>query len=93
MRNLRRWCGRRAAPVVVRVALGWAVVKVVGGATIRSKWAALATALSGAVAGLAGYFAGPVGAAIVLGLAGGAITATATWAAPAVRLLIAFRDD
>ena len=68
-------------------------MKVVGGATIRSRSAAVATALTGTVAGLAGFAVGPIASAVLLGLAGGAITAAATWAAPAIGLLLPFRSD
>jgi hypothetical protein len=67
--------------------------KVIGSATIRSRSATLATLLTGALAGMAGVAAGPVASAILLGLAGGVMTATVNWAAPAVRLLVAFRDE
>lgn len=91
--GLRRWVTRRVAPVVARLAIGWAIVKLVGGSTMRSRSAALSTALVGAGAGFTGYAVGPVGSGILLGLAGGAITAIAAWAAPTVCLLMALRDE
>jgi hypothetical protein len=91
--GLRRWIARRVAPVVARLAIGWAIVKLVGGSTMRSRSAALSTALVGAGTGYTGYVVGPVGSGILLGLAGGAITAIAAWAAPTVFLLMALRDE
>jgi hypothetical protein len=91
--RLRRWVARRVAPVVARLAIGWAIVKLVGGSTMRSRWAALSTALVGAGAGYTGYVVGPIGSGILLGLAGGAITAIAAWAATTVFLLMALRDE
>ncbi|MBA4192292.1 MAG: hypothetical protein C0467_30345 [Planctomycetaceae bacterium] len=52
--ELKTWAGQQAAPVVARAALGWAVVRLVGGATVHSRTATLLTALTGAVAGFAG---------------------------------------
>jgi hypothetical protein len=91
--GLRRWAARRAAPVVARLTIGWAIVKLIGGSTIRSRSAALSTALVGAGAGYTGYVVGPISSGILLGLAGGAITAIAAWAAPTVCLLMALRDE
>jgi hypothetical protein len=92
-RRLREWIARRLAPVAVRLALGWAVVKILGASTIRSRSAAAATVLAGALGGLAGYVVGPVGAAVLLGLAGGAMAAAASWATPAIRYLFLARED
>ena len=91
--QLRHWSMRRVAPVVARAAMGWAIVRMVGGSTIKSRTAALTTALTGTVAGLAGYALGPVGAAVLLALSAGAITAATVWAGPSVRMLVAFRHD
>jgi len=91
--ELKTWARQRVAPVVARAALGWAVVRLVGGATVHSRSATLVTALTGAVAGLAGFALGPVGAAALLGLSSGVIAATAIWAAPMARLMVAFRDE
>src|SRR6266545_4105760 len=91
--RLRRWAAKTAAPVAAHVLLGWAVAKVIGAATVRSRVAALLTALGGAAAGLLGFALGPVGAAVVLGLLSGTVTATAVWAAPTIRLFVALRDD
>ena len=75
------------------MALGWAVTRVIAGATAKSRPAAIVTIVTGTTAGLGGYFLGPVGAAVLLGLAAAALAASAAFAAPAVRLLAAFRDD
>ena len=83
----------RAAGPFARAALGWALVKLVGGSTVKSRTATLTTALTGAVAGLTGYALVPVGAAILLALSAGAITAATVWASPASGLLVAMRDD
>jgi hypothetical protein len=91
--RIRRWSARRVAPVVARLAIGWAIVKLVGGSTIRNRSAAMATAMVGATAGYTGYVAGPIGSAVLLGLAGGAITAVAAWTAPTFRLLVALREE
>ena len=91
--GLRRWVTRRVAPVVARLTIGWVIVKLVCSSTIRSRSAALSTALVGAGAGFTGYVVGPISSGILLGLAGGAITAIAAWAAPTVFLLMALRDD
>lgn len=91
--RLGRWATRRAAAVAARLAVGWAAVRLVGGATARSRAATVSTALAGVAAGLAGYAAGPAASAVLLGLAGGAGTAVAVWAGPLVGLLAAFRDD
>ena len=91
--GLRRWVTRRVAPVVARLTIGWVIVKLVCSSTIRSRSAALSTALVGAGAGFTGYVVGPIGSGILLGLAGGAITAIAAWAAPTVFLLMALRDE
>jgi len=40
-----------------------------------------------------GFTLGPGGAAVLLGLSVGAIAATAVWAAPAARFLVAFQED
>lgn len=79
--------------MVARLALGWAVTRMIAGATARSRPAAVVTAATGTTAGLGGYFLGPVGAAVLLGLAAAAFAASAAFAAPAVRLLATFRDD
>ena len=51
------------------------------------------TAVSGAAAGLLGIALGPVGAAVLLALVTGAVTATVAWAAPTIRLFATFRND
>lgn len=95
--RLRRWAVRVAAPVITPVfahaVLAWAVAKVIGAATVRSRVAALVTALGGTAAGVLGFALGPVGAAVLLGLLSGSVTATALWAAPTLRLFVALRDD
>ena len=91
--RLRRWAARAAAPVLAHAALGWAVAKVIGAATVRSRVAAFVTALAGTAAGLVGFAAGPIGASLLLGLTAGGITAAALWAAPTLRLFVALRDD
>lgn len=91
--ELKTWVGQQLAPVVARAALGWAVVRLVGGATVNSRTASLLTALTAMVAGFTGFVVGPEASAVLLGLATGVITATAVWAAPAARLLVAFRDE
>ncbi len=91
--RVRRWLAKKAAPVVARLALGWAVTRMIAGATARSRPAAVMTAVTGTTAGVGGYLLGPVGAAGLLGLAAAALAASAAFAAPAVRLLAAFRDD
>jgi hypothetical protein len=91
--RVRRWLANKAAPVVARLALGWAVTRMIAGATARSRPAAVVTAVTGTTAGVGGYLLGPVGAAVLLGLAAASLAASAAFAAPAVRLLAAFRDD
>ncbi len=91
--RLRRWAGRAVAPVVAHVILGWAVAKLIGAATVRSRVATVATALCGTAAGLLGFALGPVGAATLLALVTGAATATAAWAAPAIRLFVSLDQD
>ncbi|MBA4192281.1 MAG: hypothetical protein C0467_30290 [Planctomycetaceae bacterium] len=91
--ELKTWAGQQAAPVVARAALGWAVVRLVGGATVHSRTATLLTALSGAVAGFAVFALGPIPSAILLGLATSVMVAPAVWAAPAARLFVAIRAD
>jgi hypothetical protein len=95
--RLRRWAVRVAAPVLTPVlahaVLAWSVAKVIGAATVRSRVAALVTALGGTAAGVLGFALGPVGAAVLFGLLSGAATATALWAAPTIQFFIALRDD
>ncbi len=91
--RLRRWAARAAAPVLAHAALGWAVAKVIGAATVRSRAAAVVTALAGTFAGLIGFAAGPVGASVLLALTAGWVTAIAMWVAPTARLCAALRDD
>lgn len=95
--RLRRWAEQVAAPVLAPVfahaVLAWAVAKVIGAATVRSRVAALLTALGGTAAGVLGFALGPVGAAVLLGLLSGSVTATALWAAPTIRLFVALRDE
>jgi hypothetical protein len=91
--RLRRWLAKQAAPVVTRLALGWAVTRTIAGATARSRPAAIVTAVTGTTAGVGGYLLGPLGAAVLLGLAAATLAASAAFAAPAVRLLTAFQDD
>jgi hypothetical protein len=95
--RLRRWAARVAAPVLAPVfahaMLAWTVAKVIGAATIRSRVAALLTALGGTAAGLIGFVAGPLGASILLGLAAGSITAIGLWATPIARLLAALQNE
>lgn len=91
--RLRRWAARTAAPVLAHAALGWAVAKVIGAATVRSRVAALVTALIGTAAGLVGFVMGPIGASVLLGLTAGSVTAAAVCAAPTVRHFVALRDD
>ena len=91
--RLRRWAARTVAPVIGHAALGWGIAKVIGGATVRSRVAALVTALTGTAAGLLGFVAGPVGGPVLLGLLTGSAAATALWAAPTIRLFAALRDD
>jgi hypothetical protein len=94
VRRLRRWAVRVVGPVIAHAALGWAAAKMVGSATLRSRAAALATALSCAAAGLVGWALGPVGASALLALLTGSVAATAAWAAPTIRLFAALgRDD
>jgi hypothetical protein len=64
-----------------------------GGSTVSSRRAALTTFLVGPLASLVGYAAGPVAAAVLLGLLTTPAAATAAWAGPAVALLVALRDD
>lgn len=91
--RVRRWLASKAAPVVARLTLGWAVTRMIAGATARSRPAAVVTAVTGTTAGVGGYLLGPIGAAVLLGVAAAALAASAAFAAPAVRLLAAFRDD
>jgi len=91
--QLKTWAGQQVAPAVAQVALGWAVVRLIGGATVHSRTAMVLTTLTGAFAGFAGFALGPVGAAVTLGLVSGMIAATAVWAAPMARLLVAFGDE
>ena len=91
--RLRQWAARTAAPVLAHAALGWAVAKLIGAATVRSRVAAVVTALAGVAAGLLGFVLGPVGAAALLALVTGAATATAAWAAPAIRLFVTLGDE
>ena len=91
--RLRQLGVRAAAPVLAHAALGWAVSKVIGAATVRSRVAALVTALAGTAAGLVGFAAGPVGSSVLLALTAGWVTAAAMWAAPTARLCAALRDD
>jgi hypothetical protein len=99
--RLRRWAAqavtpaveRAVTPVLAHVAVGWAVAKCVGASTIRSRVAAVATAVCGVAAGLLGFVLGPVGAAALLALVTGVATAAAAWAAPAVRLFVALGCD
>lgn len=95
--RLRRWAVRVAAPVLAPVlahaVLAWAVAKLIGAATARSRVAALVTVAGGAAAGLVGFVLGPVGAAVLLGLLSSSVTATAVWAAPTVSLFVSLRDD
>jgi hypothetical protein len=79
--------------MVAHAVLGWAVAKVTGTATVRSRVAAVVTALAGTAAGLVGFAAGPLGASILLALTAGSVTAAAVWAAPTIRLFVALRDD
>ncbi|VTU01476.1 unnamed protein product [Gemmataceae bacterium] len=89
----KAWAVRHAAPVVARAALGWAAVRLVGGATVRSRASLAATVLTAAGAALIGYAAGPFGAAALLGLGSGAAAAVAVWAAPLVGLCVALRGE
>ncbi len=91
--HLRRWAGGKAAPVVTRLAIGWAVMRAIGTSTVHSRAAVLTTAATGAAAGLLGFAAGPVASAVLLGLTAGAVAAAATWAAPAAALLTLGRED
>jgi len=52
--QLKTWALKKAAPVVARAALGWAVVRVIGVSTIHSRTAILTTTLTGTLTGLAG---------------------------------------
>lgn len=91
--RLKKAAAKTFAPVVARVALGWAVARTVGASTAKSWRAGLATALAAAVTGLAGYALGPVASAVLLGLLAGGAAAVAAWAGPAVALLAAAHDD
>ena len=91
--RLRRWATRTAAPVLAHTALGWAVAKMIGSATVRSRVSVLVTALTGTAAGLLGFVLGPVGASVLLGLTASSVTAITVWAAPTIRLFAALRDD
>ncbi len=91
--RLREWTARKAAPVVARLALGWAVARLIAGATAKSRAAAVVTTVTGTTAGVGGYLLGPVGTAVLLGLVAAAFAASAAFAAPAGRLLAALRDD
>jgi len=91
--ELKAWAGQRVAPVAARAALGWAVVRLIGVSAIHSRTAIITSTLTGAVAGTVGFVLGPVGAAVLLALSVGTIAVTAVWAAPAIRLLVAIRDD
>ncbi len=92
LRRLRGWAARTVTPVAGRALLGWGIAKLIGGATARSRVAAGVTALTGAAAGLLGFALGPVGAPVLLGLLAGSVAATALWAAPTIRLLVALQD-
>jgi hypothetical protein len=89
----RRWAAKKVAPVVARVAAGWAVARLVGASTVSSWRASLTTFVVGLLAGLLGYAVGPVTAAVLLGLLTSGVAATAVWAGPALALLVALRDD
>lgn len=91
--DLKVWAGQRVAPVAARAALGWAIVRLIGVSAFHSRTAILTSTLTGAAAGLVGFVLGPVGTAILLGLAVSTMAATAVWAAPAISLLVAIRDD
>jgi hypothetical protein len=91
--RVRRRLARKAAPALARLALGWAVARLIAGATARSRPAALWTAATGTTAGVGGYLIGPVGAAVLLGLVAAALAASAAFAAPVVGLVTALRDD
>jgi hypothetical protein len=91
--RLKHWAGARVAPVLARLAVGWAVMKLIGGATVRSRAATIATATAGASVGLFGFACGPVASAVLLGLLTGAVTAAGVWAAPAVGLALALQED
>ncbi len=91
--ELKAWVGQRVAPVAARAALGWAVVRLIGVSALHSRTAILTSTLTGAVAGLVGFVVGPVGAAVLLGLSVSTMAATTAWAAPAISLLVAIRDD
>ena len=91
--RLKRWTGVSVAPMLARLAVGWAVMKLVGGATAKSRMSALVTATAGVSAGLLGFVCGPVMSAVLLGLLTGAVTAATAWAAPAVGLVLALQDN
>lgn len=91
--QLKVWAVKKAAPVVARATLGWAIVRVIGVSTIHSRTALVSTMAAGFLTAAGGYALGPVGAAILLGLASSAIAACATWAAPAARFLTAFPHE
>jgi hypothetical protein len=91
--NLKRWLGVPVTPVLARLAVGWAVMKLIGGATLRSRSAALATTAAGTTAGFVGLVAGPVVSAVLFGLAAAVITSAAMWAAPLGTLFVALRDE
>jgi hypothetical protein len=69
------------------------VARLVGASTVGSWRASLTTLLVGLFAGLLGYAAGPVAAAVMLRLLASCTAATAVWDGPAVARLAALRDD
>ncbi|MCE9562466.1 MAG: hypothetical protein K8U57_10480, partial [Planctomycetes bacterium] len=84
---------KRVAPVAARAALGWAIVRLIGVSAVHSRTAIITSTLTGAVAGIVGFVLGPVGAAVLLGLSVSTMAVTAVWAAPAISLIAAFRND
>jgi hypothetical protein len=91
--RLRSWCARRAAPVLTRLAISWLIVKLVGGATSRSPRTMLTTSLTGAAAGMTAYAVGPLGAAIMLGVAVSGFAAAVSWVAPLVSTTLPIRNE
>lgn len=91
--SLKCWAGARVAPLLARLAVGWAVMKLIGGATVRSRSATLATTAVGTTAGFVGFVAGPVVSAVMFGLVAAVMTSAVVWAAPLGTLFLALRDD
>jgi len=89
----KTWALKKAATVVARATLGWAIVRLIGISTIHSRTAVVSTLTTGLLTAVAGYALGPIGVAILLGMTSSVIAASAIWSGPAARILVAFHDE